>query len=362
MTEGLGVSSVNLDEIAYDEISDPAVMAKHPLVSVCMMTYNHEPYIAQAIEGVLMQEADFPIELVIGEDCSTDRTREIVLEYQREHPDVIRVVLWDRNVGARRNYQKLDDLLRGRYVAFNEGDDCWTHPKKLQMQVDIMEANPDVGLVHGGADDYDVNRKRRRRWKPRPSDYDDGDVFVRLLRYDYHVCAPTVCARADLVRAVQRSNPDLFDGRYLMGDMPLYYELSRITGFKLINETLVTYNVLPESASRSRDTQKLIRFWKSGLELRLYMCRKYACGRAVEDAIILRYHDWLLSVAYVAGMRELAFECARTIRGIRGRLTVVERLHLLGTVNPCTRSAARLGRRLFAVLPDSVKGLLGNSR
>jgi glycosyltransferase involved in cell wall biosynthesis len=146
MAEEPGAAPLGLDNDSYREISDPAVMNKHPLVSVQMVTFNHESYIAQAIEGVLMQETDFPIELVIGEDRSTDRTREIVLEYQRKHPDVIRVVLWDKNVGAQRNSRKLYGLLRGKYFAFNEGDDYWTCPHKLQKQVDALERNPDWSI------------------------------------------------------------------------------------------------------------------------------------------------------------------------------------------------------------------------
>ena len=123
MTEAFGASSINLDEIPYDEISDPAVMNKLPLVSVHMITFNHEPYIARAIEGVLMQETDFPIELVIGEDCSTDGTREIVLEYQKKHPETIRVITSARNVGPNVNELRTDKACRGRYVAYCEGDD-----------------------------------------------------------------------------------------------------------------------------------------------------------------------------------------------------------------------------------------------
>ena len=127
---------------SYRELSEPAVLATEPLVSVHMVTFNHEPFIEQALEGILMQETTFPIELVVGEDCSTDRTREIVLEYRRKHPDVVRVALWDKNVGGRRNSLELYRLIRGEYVAYNEGDDYWTDPHKLQKQVEILDAHP----------------------------------------------------------------------------------------------------------------------------------------------------------------------------------------------------------------------------
>lgn len=306
MTEGVNTSLINSEEVTCGEVSDPVVMNKHPLVSVKMCTYNHEPYIAQAIEGVLMQETDFPIELVIGEDCSTDRTREIVLGYQRKHPDVIRVVLWDKNVGGWRNSRELDGLLRGKYVALNEGDDYWTHPRKLQMQVDVMEANPEVGLVHGGVDQYDVVRKRRYVWEPKPSGYDDGDILHKYMYGKYHIFTPTVCIRRDLHTAVRRDNPDTFHDRFLMGDLQLWWELSRVTRFRLINEPLATYNILPESASRFRDIRKLIRFRRSAIELRMHFIRKYNLGSALEIYSRRRFATHSLEDAYVAGDRGLA--------------------------------------------------------
>ena len=156
---------INVDDINYIEITDPMLMAKEPLVSIKMPTYNHESHISQAIEGILMQETNFPIELIIGEDCSTDKTREIVLDYQRKRPDIIRVVAWDKNVGSRKNGRIINGMLRGKYLAICEGDDYWIHPKKLQMQVDIMEADSEVGLVHGGVDVFREISEKKTKWK-----------------------------------------------------------------------------------------------------------------------------------------------------------------------------------------------------
>ena len=88
-----------------------------PKVSIRINTYNHEPFIAQAIESVLMQEVNFDYELIIGEDCSTDRTRQRVKDYQRQYPDKIRLFLPERNMGQRHNFLQTLKACRGQYIA-----------------------------------------------------------------------------------------------------------------------------------------------------------------------------------------------------------------------------------------------------
>lgn len=117
-----------------------------PMVSVCCITYNHEAFLAQAIESVLMQETHFGVELVIGEDCSPDRTRQIALDYQRRFPGRVRVLTPEKNLGIMSNLMATLDACTGRYIAFMEGDDYWTDPYKLQQQVNIMEAQPGCSL------------------------------------------------------------------------------------------------------------------------------------------------------------------------------------------------------------------------
>ena len=134
-------------DIPCIETSDAEKLCKHPVVSVHMITYNHEPYIRQAIEGVMMQKTDFEFELVIGEDCSQDKTREICFEYQKKHPDKIRVLWWHENVSnLGGNGRRVSAHCRGEFIAFCEGDDYWIDPLKLQKQVDVMRNHPNVGL------------------------------------------------------------------------------------------------------------------------------------------------------------------------------------------------------------------------
>jgi len=119
-----------------------------PKVSVRILAYNHSEFIAQAIEGALMQQTNFEFELVIGEDCSTDGTRELVLNYQQKHPDRIRLILAEENGGkytgnGRLNFVRTLQACRGEYIALLDGDDYWTSPHKLQFQADCLDSHPE---------------------------------------------------------------------------------------------------------------------------------------------------------------------------------------------------------------------------
>ena len=118
----------------------------YPFVAVFMVTFNHEKYVGQAIDSVLMQKTRFPVKLFIGEDCSTDQTASICLKYQEENPDIIEVVINKENTGALKNAKQIYEACfasGAKYIAMLEGDDYWTDPFKLQKQVDFLELNSD---------------------------------------------------------------------------------------------------------------------------------------------------------------------------------------------------------------------------
>jgi glycosyltransferase involved in cell wall biosynthesis len=124
---------------------------QNPLLSVCIITYNHEAFIAQAIESVLSQQTEFPFEIIIGEDDSSDDTRNIIISYRDRYPDKIRVILNNRsdviyvNGRATGQWNLIQTLSNasGKYIALVEGDDYWTDPLKLQNQVSLLEAHPE---------------------------------------------------------------------------------------------------------------------------------------------------------------------------------------------------------------------------
>lgn len=120
--------------------------SNRPKISIMVITYNHEKYIAQTLESVLMQETEYSYEIVVIEDCSTDRTQEIIMQYVQKYPDKVKPYFNKTNIGypvTQKNFYQGYYRLTGDYMAILEGDDYWTSPHKLQKQVSFLENNPD---------------------------------------------------------------------------------------------------------------------------------------------------------------------------------------------------------------------------
>ena len=115
-------------------------------LTALVITYNHERFIEQALDGILMQETDFDYEVIVSEDCSTDRTREIIERVAREHPDRVRLLLSERNLNDNTVLRRGVEAARGRYLALQDGDDVWTAKDKLQKQVAFLESRPDCSM------------------------------------------------------------------------------------------------------------------------------------------------------------------------------------------------------------------------
>lgn len=292
-----------------------------PLVSVVMITYNHAPYIGRAIEGVLQQKTDFPFELVIGEDHSTDDTREIVFDYQRQYPGIIRVVTSEHNVGARSNGRRTLEACLGKYIAFCEGDDYWHRPDKLQHQVAYMEAHPDCALVYSDHDRYYVATGKSERSRNRTQQVaqpQDPDISTVLFDPRCRIATCTVMARKALMDRVAEADPVLYQSaRFLMGDTPRWAELSLLGKIGYIDDSLATRNVLLESAVHSRDPRRVLRFGKSGCELILYLIDKHDLSQEQRARFQRRWCKCALKLALYEGDAALAEEVRQQV----GRLS-----------------------------------------
>ena len=169
---------------------------ENPFVSICCLTYNHESYIRQCLDGFVMQKTKFPIEILIHDDASTDGTQDIIREYEAKYPNIIKPIYQKENqyskgvkVSLVYNYSRA----KGKYIALCEGDDYWTDPYKLQKQVDFLESHPNYVMCSHRFDQYYEDRHRLEKEKDdtfQGADYDlqnliGGKWFTQTLTVMY---------------------------------------------------------------------------------------------------------------------------------------------------------------------------------
>ena len=213
-------------------------------LSVAMITYNHERFIAQAIESVLAQRVNFDYEIVIGEDSSTDLTRAIIMDFHRRYPGRIVPLLRDQNLGIVPNFVGTLTACRGQYLALLEGDDYWTHDDKLQRQVDFLDAHPDSSICC-----------HRVRFLDQTG-FAEADIFPPLPAGTYgiedlltwnFVMTCSAVLRRDLIGPL----PSWFLTMKL-GDWPLFALVAKQGKIELMEDIMAAYRVHSGSTWSSR--------------------------------------------------------------------------------------------------------------
>jgi glycosyltransferase involved in cell wall biosynthesis len=327
-----------------------------PLISVAMVAYNHEKWIARAIESVVNQRTTFSFELVVGEDCSTDRTREIVLHYQQKCPHIIRVVTSERNVGAHKNNRRTIDATCGKYVAFCEGDDYWHRDDKLQKQVTYLETHPLCVLIHSNYNLF-FEHSGRRRYSALMirDDWNDTNAFEELLTGRRNVHTVTAVARRCALTSVRTNNTECYDPKYLLGDLQLWLELSRLGEVHCLPESLATHNMLSESTTHSSNPDRELRFALSVRDLVHHYIRKYPCSTECVRQAKLWTCLFALSKAWKARDREFSENLYHEYSGLRTTFSPHAWLLYRGNASPFARvvsapviSAYLTARKLFA--------------
>ncbi|MDX5477728.1 MAG: glycosyltransferase [Cyclobacteriaceae bacterium] len=218
---------------------------KKAVVSVCMITYNHVKFISEAIEGVLKQEVDFEVELIIADDCSTDGTEEIVQNFCKNHPkgDWIKYHRHAENKGMMPNFIWALQRCEGEYVALCEGDDYWCDSSKLKCQVEFLSQNPDCILsFHDALFLFDNGRKRKFSDKYYFLNREDNYyTIVDLQRYKWFIPTCSIVYRnLALPQWLSKSS---------IGDFSLQLILSDKGRFHFKHEILGVYRIHPQGIS-----------------------------------------------------------------------------------------------------------------
>lgn len=185
-------------------------------ISVVVTAYNHEKYIAQCLEGILMQKGTFDLEIILGDDCSTDRTRQIMQGYQLKYPDIIVLLPQTANMGMPKNMKRCLDACSGDYIAICEGDDYWTDMYKLQKQLEFLESHPDYSLCFNAIMFY---YEGEHRYAPFPEQLffkKDTLTTEDVLETNYIGNASCCLYRASIVRKLPEGMYNDFLGEWVM--------------------------------------------------------------------------------------------------------------------------------------------------
>jgi glycosyltransferase involved in cell wall biosynthesis len=296
-------------DIPCIETSDAEKLCKNPVVSVRMITYNHEPYIRQAIEGVMMQQTDFEFELIIGEDCSQDKTREICFEYQKKYPDKIRVLWWHENVSKLGgNSRRVRARCRGEFIALCEGDDYWTDPHKLQKQVDVMRKHPNVGMCFTGSKILQHETGEWTKWDPKGT-FKTGEIkgedFVNwyigkrkesIKKGEESIITATAFIRYSKYSEVL-SKYEIFRWKLSLGDITLWLALSSFSNVFFLEETTSVYR----RNNGGLCVQAKDKVFRDGLLVRLYFLASIWSNNCVKIPDLLKERFIIYWINQIAG-------------------------------------------------------------
>ncbi|WP_431137279.1 glycosyltransferase [Psychroserpens mesophilus] len=247
-------------------------------LSIRLMTYMHESFIKEAMDGIMMQKINFKVEVVVGDDFSTDRTLDIIKSYQNTKQIHIKILqrqkgdaYWKKRqeLGRLYNFVNILENCTGNYIALLDGDDYWVDPLKLQKQVDFLEANQAYGVVHTDTHVYyqnihklvkNINKINKRN----QIKIDNPAEDIILGSYVVYT----------LTGVFKRSLLDKIDFnvfyKFKIGDLPLWLALTQFTKFFYLSESTATYRKFEGSISNPTNKKSKLDYKISSKEVRLY--------------------------------------------------------------------------------------------
>lgn len=242
--------------------------------TVFIFCYNQEAYVGDAIESVLCQIVNFHFKIVIVDDCSTDATALVCRKYQKAYSDKIRFIQNKSNKGLIKSYHEaIRDYANTPYVAQCAGDDYWINHLKLQTQVDILESEDSIGLVHTQIKKRFVTNGVEKTSKINRS----KTSFAELLQFNC-ISAPTVCFRLNLWRDYFNEVEPL-SRHWIAEDTPMWLYFSLRSRFHFLQEPMVMYRVIPGSVSNTLTSRKYLKFILSRRHIKEYFIFQYGMSQ-----------------------------------------------------------------------------------
>lgn len=287
------------------------------MVSVIVCTYNQERTIGRTLDSILMQECTLPVEIVIGEDCSSDGTLDVCRRYEARFPGRIRILANTANKGIVDNYYDCLLACRGMYIADCAGDDRWTDPKKLEKEVAVLDSNPDVGIVHT---DWQFFNEATCETTPSPKaahtgGIEDGTAYmegilIQTSRPAIHLC--TSMYRAGWAKEAHDRYPEYFRNKaYPCEDLQLAFFLAQRGKVAYLPDITLDYSWGGETISNSASHERLFDFYRRATQLSVDLTDRFRLRTPNTGYFIRQRIHALLMHAFRSGNAELRNEAIR---------------------------------------------------
>lgn len=281
------------------------------LISVVIPSYNRANTIGQTIDSILAQKVDADVEIVIGDDCSTDNVRELLMRYKEQYSDIIRLIFHEHNMGLGANWAICVKECKGKYICNCDDDDYWHNPQKLQLQLDYMEHHADCNIcvtnhrTHNRATGEICECKAR---------IDHADIQQSMWGGSFF-CNATVMYRADFMKS-HLDLDEFIRRRFTLQDWPARVILTAYTGIDVLPESTATLGVETVSITRPNSIESLAKRYQGDKEVCRYLCILFP------DKFPFNEREWdlyvngrLMSKAFDLGLyeeaRKYGKECIR---------------------------------------------------
>jgi glycosyltransferase involved in cell wall biosynthesis len=256
-----------------------------PKVSIICTSYNHENYIAQALDGFVMQKTSFPFEIIVHDDASKDNSAAIIKKYEEKYPNLFSNIYQTENQYSKGNGDVgsiVFSAARGEYIAICEGDDFWTDPYKLEKQVTFLDTHNDYGLVWTDVDFFSQSSGSFKRSVFRNKIQTIYNSFEQILINKPFFAPPTWLFRREFLPKEVNN--------YCDGTFPMILDIIAVTKIKYMDEVTATYRQLDESASSSKSSLKRYKFLNGVYRIQKDYIKKYKLPGKIEEEVDFEYY------------------------------------------------------------------------
>jgi glycosyltransferase involved in cell wall biosynthesis len=262
-----------------------------PMVSVLVITYNQEKYISETLESIINQEHSYSIEIIIGDDCSTDNTREIIQKYKKNYPSIIKIIFNKTNLGLIKNYYNIVSKCKGKYFMVCAGDDYWL-PGKIKNQVDFLENNPSIGMCYGKACLYNDKYKRFSK-----GTFGSNTDFLTQLLKGNNIPAPSIALRKHILdNYIKEINP--VDQNWIMEDSPMWFWFLKNTQIHFSDINFCVYRIVNKSISHPKQYNKQIEYEKNCLSIRMFYIDYYKIDEKTKNEVLIFFNKIFIDLAF----------------------------------------------------------------